>query len=258
MRRRKKAGFTLIELLVVIAIIAILAAMLMPALERARESAYTISCGSNMKQVGLALQLYQNDFDGKWPIIRRGGGWSPEVKWAAELYVAGVLNDHLLLCPGSGIAKGPGKDGGWNGLVSEDLRPGPNTCAKPDIGMIRWGKSKSYPMTESFRPEQYIPSPGHEVTILDCGRKNGGDLLDIKDRMGSNPYAEIHDTGDIYVGIGDSATSYNLTSFEGLSLRHGYATNGLFFDGHFKLLKGEELAQPSLGGTNSDCIWDGY
>src|SRR5438094_8508507 len=64
---RQTKGFTLIELLVVIAIIAILAAILFPVFAQAREKARQVTCLSNMKQVGLGLQMYVQDYDETLP-----------------------------------------------------------------------------------------------------------------------------------------------------------------------------------------------
>lgn len=70
---RTKFGFTLIELLVVIAIIGLLASMLMPAVARAMEAARRAVCASNLRQVGMSLQMYANEADGTFPPLQRTG-----------------------------------------------------------------------------------------------------------------------------------------------------------------------------------------
>ncbi|HCU36770.1 MAG TPA: hypothetical protein DGT21_15370 [Armatimonadetes bacterium] len=93
----KHRGFTLIELLVVIAIIAILAAILFPVFARAREKARQSSCLSNLKQLGLGVIMYSQDYDERLPMAI--AGTPPTITAFTELIDPYLKNTQIWQCP---------------------------------------------------------------------------------------------------------------------------------------------------------------
>jgi len=165
-RIRTNRGFTLIELLVVIAIIAILAAILFPVFARAREKARQASCLSNMKQIGLAMLMYIDDYDEQFCRVTCSGGTN--YKWFDPIDPY-IKNKQILFCPslrGQSSQGTPNTDYVLNGCFAQGAALAMFEYPAEQIMVAERGHNKPY---EGYKPWPNDGASWHDLSTYQHG-----------------------------------------------------------------------------------------
>ena len=162
--RSLRRGFTLIELLVVIVIIAILAAMLLPALARAKLSARRTVCLNHLKQLNLATAMYVGDFAGYYPSSNSTNRWPEALR-------ANYQNLRLLVCPEDQSVPGSPSD-----PLSADVAPRSYLLN----GWNDYFDSLPQPVAFEIMPETVIAQPSDTIVFGEKEEGQGDFLMDIR------------------------------------------------------------------------------
>jgi prepilin-type N-terminal cleavage/methylation domain-containing protein len=249
--RLRQRAFTLIELLVVIAIIAILAAILFPVFAQARDKARQSACLSNAKQIGLAINMYVDDYDetffwqkqwdeetqlgaGAW-----GASYKSYVRWPFA-HAPYIKNTDVFKCPsdkGTADARNVCKAPGGGGCSPWHISYGPNV-------MMMHGPAPGNPpttMAALSRPAEKIAIAEAIVGYACCESWNVAYFRGANRSGNENGWA----WGDFRKNV-DSARKLNLGDDKMASVtRHNLGNTAIFADGHAKWLRWNQVGDAS-------------
>ena len=251
----RKSGFTLIELLIVIAIIVILAAVLFPVFATAREKARQTACASNMKQLGLALTQYSQDFDEVWPNgmamtvnLQQQNPTSP-IGWANAIYPY-VKSVNTYMCPNekNGVFVSVAANcniandvGTTSKAVSQFIAPASSVGLFEVYGMV--GKYPNFPNNTTSDPTQCAyGSYAGNGTDTTSGYVQGS--LEAAD---ANTHSALRYATGVFGNIVTNTPNAPQAPFSGTG-RHSDGANYVMLDGHAKWCK---ASQVSAGHNNT-------
>jgi prepilin-type processing-associated H-X9-DG protein/prepilin-type N-terminal cleavage/methylation domain-containing protein len=224
--RHRRAAFTLIELLVVIAVLAILAGLLFPVFARARDAARAATCVSNLRQIGMAIRLYVQDWDGGMPEFREPG--DTPAQWLSFRWYGHILpylhNQAILHCPADPVD---------SGLRAMSFHP--EWVDLPGVPHLSYGFN--FWLQQS--PETIVAQAADTLLVADSAALQCADALRIGPGPPTSCYAYPNGTEPLDV-------ESPLTGFPGQE-RHRGGSNVAFCDGHVRFIPAAQFRKQRQG-----------